>query len=87
MTMPTPPKCANCDNEAVFEQADPVANAVLYCAKHLPGHLAKRADLGQLVGKTISEYRKAVAAALAAAGKDHKPSTTPTTPAKGGSPK
>lgn len=39
-------KCANCNNEAQYTQADPGVNAVNYCRNCLPPWLHDRAELG-----------------------------------------
>lgn len=48
-------KCANCDKNADYTQADPGANPVNYCATCLPHWLRERATLGHfpLVEKTV----------------------------------
>lgn len=46
-------KCANCDNAAVYNVADPGVNPVDYCNNCLPKHLADRARAGQF--KTYTE--------------------------------
>lgn len=40
--------CAICGEPAQFTEADPGANPVSYCARHLPEHLRARAEAGQL---------------------------------------
>lgn len=40
--------CAICGESAMYTDADPGANPVSYCSRHLPDHLRGRAEAGQL---------------------------------------
>lgn len=48
MTTPDLSLCGICGAQAEFTEADPGANPVSYCARHLPTHLQTRAAAGQL---------------------------------------
>lgn len=40
--------CVNCPQDAVFQVADPGADALVYCRSCLPPHLHGRSQSGQL---------------------------------------
>lgn len=55
-------KCANCDNDALFEYRVTHAKSLFYCGKHLPKFLEERKRAGLLA--ITEKFKEAEAEAL-----------------------